>query len=164
MPTSQYTALANITLSSAVATVTFSNINQTYRDLVLVGQVGAAAGGNALKMQFNGDTASNYSSVTMAGNGSSPASYAAADTNIRMFHHYNPGSNLNNMFTLNIMDYSSTTKHKTTISKSSSADGIAEAEANRWGSTAAITSLTIFWATSGNNILSGTSLVLYGVK
>lgn len=162
MGTPTYTPLANVTLGSSAASVTFTSISGSYRDLVLVGNLGATVSeANALKVQFNGDTASNYSYVVMAAT-SSATSASGTDTSIRMYHQSSGGSS-NNMFILNIMDYSATDKHKTTLSRSSNAGLLAEAEANRWANTAAITNFSIFWATSGNNITAGSTLALYGI-
>jgi hypothetical protein len=62
--------LANITLGSAAASVTFSSIVGTYRDLLLVSQLGHVSN-NDIRIRFNSDTGSNYNMVYSAGDGGS---------------------------------------------------------------------------------------------
>jgi hypothetical protein len=57
-----YVAIAEQTLGTAAASVTFSSIPGTYTDLVLVLSVQDASG-NTFALQFNGDTSTNYSTV-----------------------------------------------------------------------------------------------------
>jgi hypothetical protein len=59
---SAYTALANVTLGSSAASVTFSSISQSYRDLVLVITATTSAVDNAF-IRFNSDSGSNYNIV-----------------------------------------------------------------------------------------------------
>ena len=66
---STYTPLSTTTLGSAQATVTFSSISGSYTDLVLVmNTIGTSAGGD-VQVQFNSDTASNYSCTILYGTG-----------------------------------------------------------------------------------------------
>jgi hypothetical protein len=65
MPTSTYVALATTTLGATAASVTFSSIPATYRDLVLVYN-GTTSANIGVDVEFNGDTNSaNYSRVFM---------------------------------------------------------------------------------------------------
>ena len=66
-----YTPIATQTLGSSAASVTFSSIPGTYTDLMLISfaQGQASGGDNRLVLQFNGDTATNYSSTYLIGNG-----------------------------------------------------------------------------------------------
>jgi hypothetical protein len=62
-----------------------------------------------------------------------------------------------------IMDYSATDKHKTSLVRSNQpSDQGAWAIANRWASNTAVNSITID-PTGSNTITSGTTLALYGV-
>ena len=162
--TAAMTALANITLGSAQSTVTFSSIPATYRDLRLVGQIKPTSTGNALKVQFNSDTGTNYSMVSMAGDGSSAVSASStANDHIRLSNNIGASADLNNIFTLDIMDYSATDKHKSTLTRMNTPSVGTEALANRWASTSAITSLRIYFDLATNNIAIGTTLTLYGI-
>jgi hypothetical protein len=64
MPTSTYTALANLTLGTAASSITFSNIPATYRDLILITSARSsttATGVDAIFLRYNSDTGSNSS-------------------------------------------------------------------------------------------------------
>jgi hypothetical protein len=160
---SAYTALANVTLGSSAATVTFSSITQVHRDLVLV--VSDLKGSTLIdiRMRFNSDTGSNYSYVFAYGDGSSAGSGA-----------FNPDNQMSLNFTtyasttvvhnsrVNIMDYSATDKHKTVVGRADGASTATEMYAQRWASTSAITSLSVY-ASSGT-FSSGSTFALYGVS
>lgn len=154
MPTSTYIALANTTVSSNTTEVTMSSIPATYRDLVLIVAGNATAGGNALLLKFNGST-SNMSYVQMIGTGSAATSNAASAMNVGAVF-TSQGVNI-----INIMDYSATDKHKTVISRGSTASDDTRAIAARWGSTNAVTSIGIYL--NNNQFASGTSFALYGI-
>lgn len=165
MPTAQYTALANTTLASAATSVTFTSIAGTYRDLMLVvaGQLSGAD--NQIFLRFNGDTASNYSNVSMEGNGSTAASNTGTLTGIVSSVQYNSfsGTSQSNLVA-HIMDYAVTDKHKTGLVRGNSSALDASAVAGRWANTAAITSLTVYSFTGTYQFAAGTTMALYGVK
>ena len=156
---STYTPISAQTLSSAVSSVTFSNIPTTFTDLVIVvnGFTSYSASADAYQLSFNGAT-TNLSATRLFGNGSSPLSdrygtpYAGWISTTR-------GADV-----INIMNYSNTTTYKTAITKSSSQGSypIAGATAVLWQSTSAITSVTIS-DTSGNWQI-GSTFSLYGIK
>ena len=155
MPTPTYTALANITLGSSASSVTFSSIPATYRDLVLVGS-GAANANAQFRVFYNGDTTTgNYTRVYMFGNGSTTFS----NTDLPEF-----GLAFDSSISaqvLQIMDYSATDKHKTSLARDSRATFGVGAIARRWANTAAITSIAISSAT--NTLNAGTTFALYGI-
>jgi hypothetical protein len=156
MPTPTYTPLATVTLGSSAATVTFSNIPATYRDLVVVFNGAQNASSTSYVMRFNGDSASNYSFVLMAGNGSSSSSSSGTFTGAA------PGvigTTQTNIF-YQVMDYSATDKHKTVLTRTDDPGTQTVAWASRWANTAAITSLAIV---SGNAFIATTTVSLYGI-
>jgi hypothetical protein len=161
MPTPTYTPLANTTLVSATGTVTFSSINQGYRDLILVSNVlqnTTAARQSTLRP--NGDSG-NATLVYMDGSGSSTASGSV--TSLSMFYVASgPAANITATSIMNIMDYSATDKHKTILTRAGTSYDPVSAYASRWASTSAITSLDIV-ATTGGNFSAGSSFALYGV-
>ena len=161
---STYTPIATTTLGSATASYTFSSIPSTYTDLILIaGHLNAASAGNAFKMQVNSDTGTNYSNTYLTGNGSSASSgrNSSADT-LRFFD--NPNIIGPAVVTAHFMNYANTTTYKTVLSRSSAAGYSANAEVNLWRNTAAINSIKIFFATSGNDMQAGTTLTLYGIS
>jgi hypothetical protein len=158
MPTPTYTPLANITLGANAASVTFSSINQTYRDLIIVADAKTVAtGGRNFFVRFNNDTGSNYSNVNMFGNGSTASSSASTGTGAGLsIIDANNGNNI-----IQIFDYSATDKHKTVLSRGNVAAIAVDARASRWANTAAITTITCL--PDSNNWVSGSSFALYGI-
>jgi hypothetical protein len=161
MPTPTYTPLATVTVAIPAATITFSNIPATYRDLILVasGRT-ASAGAMGVGMRFNADTGSNYSNVYMLGDGSSASS--GSGTSNRMDMGFFSGTQADS--TSQIMDYMATDKHKTTVTRYNTADTQTVARAFRWANTAAITSFNIFNASGNSEVFAtGSTFSLYGV-
>jgi len=150
MPTPTYTPLANITLSSSAASVTFSSISQAYRDLVLV--LNGTPSGGDVYLQFNGDNNNaGYSWVSMRGDGSSATS-ATGTGQIVLF-------SIAGQSVINIMDYSATDKHKSSLTRFDHSSNGTNARASRWPNTAAINSLVITNAT----FPVGFTASLYGI-
>jgi hypothetical protein len=162
MPTPTYTALATRTLTGTAASVTFSSIPATYRDLILVtdATITAAGSTDGYGLRFNGDTGSNYFYVRMVGTGSAAQSAQATTT----FALGGVIGDVNKGLTMfQIMDYSATDKHKTVITRSNG--GFAnwtQASASRWANTAAITSV-LLRSNSSYNFSIGSTFSLYGV-
>ena len=156
MATPTYTPLANITLGSSAASVTFSSISQAYRDLILV-VAGTGASTYALRLRYNSDTGSNYSRVGMGGNGSSTFSFSGSDTSVGLGLWQSTQGNI----ILQVMDYSAVDKHKTGLSRSNSVNAETIAIAHRWANTSAITTMQIYGESA--NIDAGTSFALFGV-
>ena len=156
MPTPTYTPLANITLGSTAASVTFSSISQAYRDLVLVysGTTSAVAGVIA---RANGDSGNNYPLVRMIGNSSGTFSSATTTSYFPMVFSGDPQTAF---CVLQIMDYSATDKHKSALTRTThTSQSVVEALASRWANTAAITSLAV----SGGTFNVGSTFALYGI-
>lgn len=166
MPTSTYTPLANITLGSAVASVTLSSINQGYRDLVLIANIRTerASTTDATRMRFNSDTGANYNRVGMYGAGSTGS---FTNSNVTYLVLNSVGSTATSNYfepnIISIMDYSATDKHKTTLNRESEATSTTvTAQAGRWANTSAITSIS-FVNDTGANFSIGSSFALYGI-
>jgi hypothetical protein len=162
MPKKTYTQISSITLAAASSSVTFSSIPQNFRDLVLVvsGAVTGSQGNNWLFL--NGDTSqSNYSFVRMLGDGSSTSS-GVNQSGVNGAAVSDMVSSQNQAI-VQIMDYSTTDKHKTRLSRSDQPSSTAIAYASRWTNTAAVTSL-IFAGGNGGNLASGTTVTLYGIE
>ena len=116
MATNTYVALDKVTVGSAVSSVTLSSISQAYTDLVIVGQYGSTATEDYLKMQFNSDTTTNYSSTRIDGNGSSARSTKTANQNYVWLDWNSSCENaLTKMTRVNIMNYANTTTFKTVL-------------------------------------------------
>lgn len=161
MPTSKYTALANITLSSGASSVTFSSFASTYRDLMLVVTPIASSSGYGMGLRFNGDSGSNYPGVYAFGNGSSTGSSQGTNSRANINYQVQIPTVSQAVTIAHIMDYSATNKHKVVLARSNVASYGVEMVANRWSSTSAITSIEVQF---NGNAVAGTTVALYGVK
>lgn len=154
-------AIANISLDTAVSSVSFSNVPQNYRDLriVIVTQQNVTSTKQA-SVQFNGDVAANYSLVYADAN--PPTNYSGTDTKIAFSYAY-AGTSTNEPFlsVLDIIDYSASDKNKATLTRGGSTTSISM-YAGRWASNDAITSILISSFTGGN-FSAGSTFTLYGV-
>lgn len=151
MPTSTYVALATTTLPSSTASVTFSSIPATYRDLVMVVVGKSNSNQRAFYIRFNGAAAeSNTSGIYVANN----TSYT--DTGMYFLTDDALFSSI-----INVMDYSATDKHKTILHRDNN-DASVWMGAGKWASTAAINQITI--DRSGYTLEAGTTVSLYGIE
>jgi len=156
VPTPTYDLIATTTLASSTSTVTFSSLPSTYRDLILIVE-GFGSGGDSALLTLNGDTTnSNYSWTRIFGTGSgSPVSDTG--TNREILNQYTSrGTQI-----LQIIDYSATNKHKTTLSRSSTGSTIVMSHASRWANTAAVTSVAL--SLGGSTFSASTTFSIYGV-
>lgn len=153
-------ALATTTLASSSATVTFSNISGAYRDLRLVIGSLTTTTNAQIYLRLNSDSGANYTYVTMNGNGSTTSSAAGTGETAFYLGYSMPAATVSNPI-MDLMDYSATDKHKTTLVNRSNSGSEVIVMAQRWASTAAVTSLTI--TTSAGSMNAGTMLSLYGV-
>jgi hypothetical protein len=155
------TPIASQTLSSAAASVTLSNIPQTYTDLVLVCAVkNTANNGDEVAFQLNSDTGSNYSRTRIFGNGSTASSGRASNTTKGAL-----GINSTAEFSTviaNFQNYSNATRYKTVISRGSSASNYVSSYVSLWRNTNAITSIVLL-PDSGTTFTSGSTFTLYGI-
>lgn len=155
-PIETYIALAEIQLTSTTASVTFSSIPQSYRDLVLVGEYAPSANG-VLELSYNGSKL-NLSRERLFG-GSVLGAYAdvASDANIGEYK----TTDIRNSIIIEIFEYSTTDKNKTTLARSSGLDRAMIYSQTR-ANTEAVTSLTL--NTSGSAVFNvGSTFKLYGI-
>jgi len=157
-----YTPIATLKLSSDTSGASFTNIPQTYTDLVVVfngNGSGGTTGYNNYTFTFNNDTASNYSRTRLQGDGSNAGS--VRDANVARHDIFvpnageGPGTSI-----INIMNYSNTTTFKTALWRDSfvATGGFVVAWVGLWRSTAAITRIDF-----PNTFKSGSSWTLYGI-
>jgi hypothetical protein len=165
MPTPTYTPLATVTLGTAASSVTFSSIPATYRDLILVITVKSVSGNGYPYLRLNADSGNNYNRVSVSGGSAGVRS--ALDAGLSFISlSYDAFAITSDGFdsTTQFLDYSATDKHKTTLTRANQAAGgttTAEALANRWANTAAITSAQLLL--SSGNFAAGSTFNLYGV-
>ena len=161
-----YEPIATQTLGSSVSSVTFSSIPQTYTDLVIV-QSAFVANQMDTRLQFNGDTGSNYSWTVLFGSGSAAGSYRESNKTAIPTGYYSQIdiSPATSTFIIQIMNYSNATTNKTVLTRGNNAAsgrGV-DAIVGLWRSTAAITSVALN-VDASHQYTSGSTFTLYGIK
>ena len=165
-------------VTSAVSSVTFSNLNTyatDYKHLRIVSHTldSATSNNTWINVRFNGDTGNNYYYSNMRfSTGNTGGSAAAVDSTNRFAiaaTDENPSggdSSYGVVAVANISDYSATNKLKTSISWGSQYQSTKWASgiwSGIWKSTSAITSITVF-PDSGLNFTANSRIYLYGIK
>jgi hypothetical protein len=152
-------------LSSTASTITFSSISGAYRDLVCVvsAKKESSMGGNVVEISFNGDATNNYQNVEMAGSGSATQSNSLPYSGVLTAWLQVIDETTPNTIVCNILDYSTTDKHKSTLTRSSHSTYGTTAMASMWQSTSAVTSVAIK-RNGGANFAAGSTFALYGVS
>ena len=161
------TLISEQVLGSAVASVTFSSIPGTYTDLLLEIEAQndwASNNTQFAKLQYNSDTAANYSRTRVSGDGTSAASYGGANET----GHFVDGPTGNTATAMglgfvHLLSYASTSVYKTALMRGSDALSFVIASANLWRSTAAITSILVLPG-QGTVWKAGSTFRLWGVK
>ena len=164
---STYTPIATTTLSSATSNITFSSINGSYTDIILVCQFSGASSGQSPYLQINSDTGTNYSGTLLTGNGTTAASSRySSDTQISDNSKGISTTAGANIITWHFQNYSNTTTYKTVLFRTTALDGASyqgvTAGVGLWRSTNAITSIK-FYLSGSVNLASGTTATLYGI-
>lgn len=157
-----YEKIATTTLGSASATITFSSISSAYTDLVLV-FVGSGASGGRYRLRFNGDTATNYSSTIISGDGTTAGStrYTSLDG---IESGYNIGTTNRTFISCDIFSYAGSTNKIALLTYSNDQNGSGQTQrtVGLWRNTAAITSVGLD-IIGGINFTTGTTATLYGI-
>jgi hypothetical protein len=168
-----YEPISTQTVGTAVATVTFTSIPQTYTDLVIAESVYYSAS-TSMALRFNNDSATNYSNTILGGSNAAPGSgvYSARSTNAALINiqgYYAATNSTGNIFLpafINIMNYSNTTTYKNLISRAYAVDNGTGTDVEMfvgvWRSTNAITRIDL--VTNSGNFAVGSTFTLYGIK
>lgn len=164
---STYEPIQTTTLVSGQSSVTIGSggtIPSTYTDLVLVCSTQATSSGQGQSLEFNGDTAANYSTTILRGNGTTAASARITNNNVALLSNIAvPPTSGFGVYIVNIQNYSNATTFKTILCRSNNASEATEAIVNLWRKTPeAITSIKI--AITGGNFAAGSTFTLYGIK
>lgn len=163
---STMTPIATRTLTASAASIEFTNIPQTYTDLVIVSSVQGSRTtyGADMFTQYNGDTGTNYSVTIIQGTGSTASSIQASQNGVNFAG--SVGGNGSGEFSVNItniQNYSNTNIYKTSISRNSHASQIVQLVIGMWRSNAAINSIKIN-AENGYVYNTGSTFTVYGIK
>ena len=156
-------------LTASQSSVTFDNLVSTYGSDYKHLQIRTTWSGggsvNPLRLQFNGDTASNYSLHVLLGNGSSAISAAAASTSFFALGDSVTTTDAFAASVVDILDPFETTKYTTgrILHGRVGSTTFVELISGNWRNTAAVNSITIF-GNAGINLIAGSRLSLYGLK
>jgi len=173
--TATYDCIATTNGTGSSATVTFSNIPQTYTDLILIARPDQPNDGECDMWIRVGngsvDTGSNYSGTFLNGNGTTAAS--RTETNVskwRAEYYGYPATTIGNTNNIiQFMNYSNTTTYKTALIRANSAATGLDAIVQLWASTSAIDTISLNLSTLGfsgtqRNFSANTTFTLYGIK
>jgi hypothetical protein len=157
-----YDKIATTTLSSASATITFNSIPASWTDLrIVLANAFTSYALDTVKIQFNGDTATNYSATQLMGDGASASSSRQSSVSSGLLGRAGYQSTRPAMVTADVFSYAGST-YKTYLSDSA-ADQNGSGEVLRhvglWRSTAAITSVTLMNVT----FQAGAIVTIYGI-
>src|ERR1035437_3968513 len=160
-----FVKISETILGSDTATVSFSAIAGTYRNLKLV-ITGRSSSGSDFYLQFNGDNGSNYDDY-YSYNGGTGSGYA---TNLPHWGSVAPNAAPTHQAgstDLMIFDYARTAWYKNILSIAARKDlattGYILEFGGTWNSTAAITAIVVGLC-DGSNFKTGTVLTLYGIN
>jgi hypothetical protein len=169
-----YEMIQKSTLTSAVASVTFTAISNIYTDLVIIANVQGQANGCNMQIWFNDDGSStNYSSSVLYSTGSVVgAGRSANQAKINFGTNGGMPFSDSNQFGLNIyniQNYSNTTTYKTIFGTARNLNngytGAPEftQAVGMWRNTAAISSISI-GVDNSKTMQIGSSFTIYGIK
>lgn len=152
--------------AGGTGTITFSSVPQNYKHLQVRGMFLAASGSGYLGLRFNGDTAANYSEHYLYGDGASAASGgggAQSKINIHGITTNSWGASNPVVMVLDLLDYTSTSKYKTSRNLAGidqNGSGEIVLHSGSWRSTAAVTEVNLFCTGTLNQY---STFSLYGV-
>lgn len=172
---STYEPIATQTLSSAATTVTFSSISGFYTDLVIICSMQSTSAANTdtrYWLRFNNDSATNYSTTYLLGNGTSASS--TRDSNRSQVDNLTTISTTPEftLATYNVLNYSNATTYKTTLQRAGQLNNntgvggtgsFMGTAVSLWRSTAAINRVDVVCAVNGQFAI-GSSFTIYGIK
>lgn len=163
--TTSYESIASSSPTSGTS-VTFSSIPATYKHLQIRGIMLGTSPLN-LSVQLNADTAANYSIHRLSGDGATAVAAGQANTDgLYGSPNGTAGTTTNpTAFIIDIHDYASTTKNKTSrqfMGLDKNGSGEIALWSGNWRSTSAVTSATVYLLSGSYG--AGTSIALYGIK
>jgi hypothetical protein len=163
-----YESIETVSLTSVTPSITFSSIPSTYKHLQI--RIFSAGDQNTnVRLQFNGDTGSNYAFHGMqAGPGYGGSIYTNSglgQTSIMLFDQQLNNSTYFNSSIVDILEYSSSSKNKVTRTFSgvqNNTTGFIYFESGLWNNTTAVNSITI--RPVSFNFYDKSVFALYGIK
>ena len=161
-----YDPIATSTLGSAAQTFTFTNIPQTYTDLIVIVDGISSGGVDNFCMRFNNDSANNYSGTLVEGNGSAYTGYRTWNTGqiVTALYYSSVSSTYRSIARFEINNYTSTNMHKNVIVRSHGPGTGDKIGAAVWRPTTpvAITRIDVF--NGSLNFAAGATCTIWGIK
>lgn len=166
-----YEPIQSQTLGSNSTTIDFTNIPQTYTDLVLVINWAQSDAGQSNWLRLgNGsfDSGTNYSITEIRGNGSSATSHRSSNASQLYWGFYVIGNtSQTNTAILHFQNYANTNIYKTILSRNNNASSSTyagtDATVGLWRSTSAINQIR-FGIDASTTYQTGSTFTLYGIK
>jgi len=164
---SSYESISTVTVGgTAVSSISFTSIPATFTHLQIRGLINTSGATNPT-YQFNSDTGSNYAGHHLWGTGTGAFANAQTPSTSTIYFNHNPSASFPSAFVMDILDYASTTKNKTTRILAGSDTNGGTAEIALWSglwmiSFAAISSVQLYG--NGVNFTQYSSFALYGIK
>lgn len=165
-PTS-FQSIETYTATGGETSITFSSVPTTFASLQLRGVMQRNTT-NAMNwgLRFNGSSASDYSSYYLTGNGGSVTGVETElFSTLLGFQLPNNTANIQGAFIIDLFDTGATDKFKTITYyggyDQNVVNNIIAFGTGQWISTAAITSITLYFL--GDALAAGTSVALYGI-
>lgn len=160
--------ISEVVTSSSQATVSFSSIATTWRDLIVIvrGRGTNAATNVEVRLQFNGDTAGNYDQCVQTNQGVPAITYATTSIWAGYLTGSTAPSNTPSSSVIEVPNYKGTTFNKTTLSQvgvqlSTTGTNIFSGHGyGQWRSTSAINAVLVLL--SAGNFVDGSVVSLYG--
>lgn len=159
-PTGQ--RIAEALLTTAQAAISFGSIPQTYRHLLLVLQAQAGASSSNPALQFNGDTAANYSWSDIYSSGTSVVTSSAASATALICGYGGTSNTAPSVAFVIIHNYAQITMYKLASALATNSTPGMALFGGIWKSTAAISSLSII-DSNAQAFQPGTLVSLYGL-
>jgi len=173
-----YELISTTILGSTTPTVTFSTsslgIDYKHLQIRAVAQqhinISGTYGGSII-LRMNGDTGNNYAYHYIRGDGSNAASASVSSTDriaINRIPYANPRNDKYGALVLDVLDFASTTKNKTSrvisgVPFAGDDASWATLTSGLWNSTAAITSITLS-PSAYDGFYAGSRFSLYGIR
>ena len=174
--TNSFESIATITVGAGgQSSIDFTSIPSTYKHLQIRGigrNASATTGLNILKYRFNADSGSNYTSHSLYGTGAAASATNTTGSSFGWFSRTslisnNSTTNVFGGFIIEILDYASTSKNRTTRTLAGvdiNGTGAVELTSSVWlNSTTAINQITLYDEASAN-FTQYSSFALYGIK
>ena len=171
-----FESIASATGTGSSGTITFSSIPATYQHLQIRCLIRCDEAANAyrdLRIRLNGDTGTTYNAHLLYGDGTAVTATERATANTYTYITAGLDAYPRDLVTANVMgvaiidihDYASTSKNKTTrhfVGVDANGAGRVQLSSGLWRSTSAVTSVSII--SEAGNWTTASQFALYGIK